>query len=489
MLSEGKIMEILEAYDLTGSYRATAALCGVDHHTVRRYLAARAAGLDPAVAIERPRVSDPYLDKIAEWVERSGGLVRADVVHRKLCAMGYVASERTTRRVVAAVKAERRRSTHRVYKPWVTEPGGWLQFDYGQGPVVGGVRVVLFCAWLAWSRFRVIFCLADRTMASVVSALDQTFRTIGGAPTYLLTDNEKTVSVDHVAGLAVRNRQLLAVAHYYGVSVHTCVPADPESKGGSESTVKLAKADLLPRPQNLRAEYRDLAELAAACQEATERFNTRFHRETGERPAERLERERPQLHPVPAEPYTLALGETRSVSWSSLVAFGGARYSVPHHLAGMTVLVRRAGAEVVVVAMDKTGAKEVARHQAARAGQLVLNDEHYPPRRSLPERAPRATNPTEGAFLALGEGARRYLAEMAANGVRGINQRMEEALVLATSIPAGHLDEALGICALVGRFGDSDVVSVLQARRTPPRRASEEHSLQPGTSAWEGFGR
>ncbi len=40
-------MEILEAYDLTSSFRSTAALCGVDHQTVRRYVAARAAGLDP----------------------------------------------------------------------------------------------------------------------------------------------------------------------------------------------------------------------------------------------------------------------------------------------------------------------------------------------------------------------------------------------------------------------------------------------------------
>ncbi len=30
-------------------------------------------------------------------------------------------------------------------------------------------------------------------------------RRIGGCPSYLLTDNEKTVTVEHVAGLPVRN--------------------------------------------------------------------------------------------------------------------------------------------------------------------------------------------------------------------------------------------------------------------------------------------
>jgi hypothetical protein len=403
--------------------------------------------------------------------------------------MGYVAHERTTRRVVAAVKAAYGRSTHRIYKPWVTEPGLWLQFDYGKGPIVGDAEGVLFCAWLAWSRFRVVLALPDRTMPSVISALDRTLRLVGGAPTYLLTDNEKTVTTDHVAGLAVRNRTMLSVAHYYGVGLHTCVPADPESKGGSESTVKLAKADVLPRPDNLVEQYRDFAAFEAACAEATTRFNHRVHTMIAERPIDRLAREREHLHAVPAEPYSLAFGETRSVSWSSLIAYCGARYSVPHQLAGTVVFARRSGDEVVIVAAETTGAREVARHRAGSSGDLIIDDRHYPPRRVSPERAPKASNAQEEAFLALGVGARRYLAEMAANGVRGITERMDNALVLSRSVDRGLLDEALGLCALSGRFEAGDLASVLAARPGPLHRIGEEHSLQPGTKAWEGFGR
>jgi hypothetical protein len=50
------------------------------------------------------------------------------------------------------------------------------------------VKTVLFCAWLAWSRFRVVLALRDKTMPSVFAALDVTLRRAGGAPTYLLTD-------------------------------------------------------------------------------------------------------------------------------------------------------------------------------------------------------------------------------------------------------------------------------------------------------------
>lgn len=161
-------MELLEAFDLTKSYRAAAQLCGVDHHTVKRVVAARAMGYTTNVV--RTTVARPFTDKIEELVERSSGKIRADVVHQRLAAMGYTGSERTTRRVVAMIKAEFRHQTHRIYRPWIPEPGLWLQYDCGTGPQIDGLKTILFCAWLAWSRFRVIVTLADRTMASVIVA-------------------------------------------------------------------------------------------------------------------------------------------------------------------------------------------------------------------------------------------------------------------------------------------------------------------------------
>src|SRR5579875_403549 len=294
MLPEEKIMEVLEAYDLTRSLRSAAMLCGVDHHTVARYVAAREAGLDPLGLAPPARGSlcDPFAAKVSEWIDRSQGRIRADVVHRKLEGLGYLGSERTTRRVVAALKAEWRRTSSRAYKPWIPEPGLWLQWDYGDGPVVAGRKTVLFCAWLAWSRFRVIIALADRTLPSVIGAWDRCFRILGGAPTYLLTDNEKTVTDRHIARLAVRNPKIVSAAVYYGVSVRTCVPADPESKGGSESTVRLAKADVVPTDANLLPAYESFAALEEACAAAAERFNTRVHTVTRRVPAEMLEIER-----------------------------------------------------------------------------------------------------------------------------------------------------------------------------------------------------
>ena len=43
-----EIMEILEAYDLTGCAHSAAQLAGTDRKTVLRYVALREAGSDPA---------------------------------------------------------------------------------------------------------------------------------------------------------------------------------------------------------------------------------------------------------------------------------------------------------------------------------------------------------------------------------------------------------------------------------------------------------
>ena len=121
---------------------------------------------------------DPFAGKIEELVDRSRGRIGADQAHSKLVAMGYQGSERTTRRAVAEAKRRWRQKHGRRTRPWIPEPGLWLQWDYGDGPVVTGARTVLFCAWLAWSRYRVEVPLRDKTLPSVVIGLDRTFAAV-----------------------------------------------------------------------------------------------------------------------------------------------------------------------------------------------------------------------------------------------------------------------------------------------------------------------
>jgi len=501
--SDRVIMEILEAFDATGSAHSAAVLAGVDPKTVRRYVAARAEGRPLDAPVRRPRLIDPFLAKIEEWVDRSEGNVRADVVHERMRGLGFTGDGRTTRRAVAQAKQAWRSGNRRRYRPWITEPGLWLQFDWGTGPVVFGPdgrprTTLLFCAWLAWSRFRVVIPTWDRRLGTLMTCLDTTLRRLGGAPTYGLTDNEKTVTVEHVAGIAVRHPMIVAAGRHYGVQVHTCVPFDPESKGGSEATVRIAKADLVPTKANLLTGYNSFAELAEACETFCARVNGRVHRETARIPAEALVMEQARLHPIPAAPFTAALGETRSVNPDQTIRFGSVRYSVPPGLVGEEVWVRADGDELVVVANQSDGLTEVARHRLSTPGNPRIELSHYPGHPQEPDGSPRPPQPKprsteERAFLALGPGAHAWLVEAAAAGAQRVRSKMTAAVELAALVGAEPVDAALGVAAAAGRFAEGDLLAIVHHRANGAPAAAlvvadEDHSIQPGTSAWATFG-
>ena len=509
--SDREIMEILEAFDATGSAHSAALLAGVDPKTVRRYVAKRDAGEPVDAPVQRPKLIDPFLGKIEELVEQSEGSVRADVLHERLVAMGYTGDERTTRRAVANVKQAWRNGHRRQYRPWITEPGLWLQFDWGVGPVVFGPdgrprTTLLFCAWLAWSRFRIVLPTWDRKLGTLLTCLDTTLRRVGGAPTYALTDNEKAVTVEHVAGVAVRHPMMVAAGRHYGLTVHTCVPFDPESKGGSEATVRIAKADLVPTKANLLTGYNSFAELAEACEAFGAKVNGRTHRETNRVPAEALLVEQARLHPIPVAPFTAALGETRSVNTDQTIRFGSVRYSTPPGLVGSEVWVRAEGEELVITAnqdhlqdqVGNSGLVEVARHRLSTPGNPRIDLSHYPDHPQQPDGSPRPPQPKgrsteEKAFLALGPGAHSWLVEAAAGGAQRVRSKMTAALELAALVGTGPVDAALGVAAAAGRFAEGDLLSIVQHRANGASIAAlvvadDDHSVQPGTSAWAAFG-
>lgn len=490
-----EIMRILEAFDLTQSYRHAGELAGCDHKTVAHWVARRDAGGLSATAARRSQLADAFLPKLEEWMEASRGKIRADVCHDKLRALGYRGSERTTRRVVAEVRRAWLAGNRRVHRPWVPEPGLWFQWDYGDGPRVGGVATQLFCAWLAWSRFRVVLPIRDKSLPTVVACIDAALRRFGGCPTYGLTDNEKTVTVEHIARIAIRNPDMVAAAGHYGLTVVSCLPADAATKGGSESTVRVAKADLVPTDANLLPEYGDWASLEAACEAFCAEVNARAHRVTRRPPAEMLGEERPRLHRLPAHPYTAAFGQTRTVGCPQpMVQLDWCLYSVPYQLAGETVWVRYRGSEVIVCHIGPAGPVEVARHERTTPGNPRVDPAHFPP---APEgsldRTPQPANTAEAEFLAIGDGAALWLKEAGAVGVGRVRAKMANAVALAKLSGVEAVNWALGHAAVYGRFAEGDLAAIVAHRAAAAdgdhATASEDHSLQGGTRAWEGFGR
>jgi hypothetical protein len=211
-----------------------------------------------------------------------------------------------------------------------------------------------------------------------------------------------------------------------------------------------------------------------------------------------LAEEQARLHPLPAVPHTVAFGVTRTVAAKTpMVAFEGGQYSVPWTLLGQVVWVRAHGTgedeQVIVVHVGEAGPAEVARHARATPGSPQLDDEHFPaaPAGAL-ARAPRARTAAEAEFLALGNGARLWLAEAAAAGTGRMRVKMAAAVTTARLAGAAEVDRALGRAAVSARFGEGDLASILdhhaRTRTGPDRRAGEDHSLAQGTASWAPLG-
>jgi hypothetical protein len=73
-----------------------------------------------------------------------------------------------------------------------------------------------------------------------------------------------------------------------------------------------------------------------------------------------------------------SIGQTRKVSGSATISYGGVIYSVPHTLAEQTVGARVDGEELILTQVSGRGAAEVARHRLSTPGHLRIDDAHPP---------------------------------------------------------------------------------------------------------------
>ena len=124
-------------------------------------------------------------------------------------------------------------------------------------------------------------------------------------------------------------------------------------------------------------------------------------RDASGRPGARRSRCSPRneqrLHRLPDVAYTAAFGETRKVSWSATISYGGVTYSVPHTLADETVWARVEGDELVVTHVAGRGAVEVARHRLSTPGQPAHRRRPLPAPPAGPlGRQPKADQPGRG---------------------------------------------------------------------------------------------
>lgn len=452
MKSARERLDIVNTYQELGSYRATAALCGTTHKTVRRVVERQRKG-PPPKRPPRPRKSDCVAALIAERVEHSKGKISAKRLLPAARAAGYPGSARSFRRAVAEAKAAWC-ARRRVFRPWLPSPGGHLLIDWAETR-----PFPMFCAVFAFSRWRFVRFAGDRRRETVLMLLAECFELAGGVPAVVLADRMAGLRAQTVADLVVPHPDYVRFATRYGFRPDFCQAADPESKGMVENLVGYAQSDLLVG----QGPFATLAEANTAAATWCAEVNARPHAEICAVPEERLARERAALRPLPALRPPLRSGVLRKVDRLSCVRFGSARYSVPYALVGRSVEVIALGEEVVCL----HDGGEVARHPLVAPGEVSLCDEHYGGPARVPPRRLRPRSAAERAFLGLGAVAERYLRAAAAAGT----PRLASELAMIVDLEGAYGREAL-LAALeraltFRRFPAGDVRAILEAGILP----------------------
>lgn len=447
-------MDVVAAYGDVGTYRGAAAICGVDPKTVKRKVLARQAGElegERAGRLAVPKNTDVVRSLVAERVARLHARVSAKRLLPAARAAGYSGSPRNFRRLVAAEKKAWRAAHGRQRRPAVWVPGQTVVIDWGTLPC--GIKV--FCAVLAWSRFRFVRFARDETAATTMALIAECFEMLGGVPAKVLADRMGCLKAGTVANVVIPTPDYVRFATHYAFAPDFCHAADPESKGIVEHLVGYAKRDVaLPDDDGV-----DLAVWNRAAADWCGEVNGVVHSETCAVPAERLESERPLLRGLPTLRPRIGRVEVRTVDKLATIRVASVRYSVPSRLVGRRVEAVTFDGQVRIYDLD---GGLVAEHPQLAAGEASVLDEHYPTPRRAPSRGPRARTDVEREFLALGEPAEAFIRAGAAAGMTMLPK--EIAAIVTDLLPAHDPDDlarALARATRFGRFRAADVRSIL----------------------------
>jgi hypothetical protein len=218
-------MDIVAAYQQVGTYRGAAAMCGTTHKTVKRIIERAEAGGKTPDRMPRGRNYDLVAELVADRVGATKGRISAKRLLPAAKAAGYQGSARNFRRLVAEAKRTWRRDNHRGRRPAVWTPGEVLAIDWGS---TGSLHV--FCAVLAWSRFRFVRFAGNERSETTLAMLAECFEELGGVPKVVLADRMGCLKGGVVANKVVPTAEYVRFATHYGFRPDWCEAADPESK-------------------------------------------------------------------------------------------------------------------------------------------------------------------------------------------------------------------------------------------------------------------
>lgn len=241
----------------------------------------------------------------------------------------------------------------------------------------GEVRAVkLFVAALGASNYTYAEAVASEGLEDWIGAHVRMFAFLGGVPKVVVPDNLKSAVFKADRFDPGLNRTYAEMAGHYGAAILPARPYRPRDKAKVEVAVQVAQRWILARLRNRR--FFSLAEMNAAIRQLVNELNMRVMRGYGASRADLFATlDRPNLQPLPPEPYVFARWKRARIAPDYHVEVDSCWYSVPFGLIRQEVDVRICGGTVEIF----------------HKGQRVASHARSPGRRShitAPEHMPSA---------------------------------------------------------------------------------------------------
>jgi len=321
---------------------------------------------------------EPYRELIEQGLDRGRNAMAIwqDLVSDHAFRGGY----QTVKRFVRKLRGPQRPEAAGII---LTAPGEEAQVDYGSGPMVrhpqsGNYRRTrLFVLTLGYSR-KSVRLLTWRSSARVWAELhEKAFRRLGGCPKVVVLDNLKEgVAAPDLYDPTV-NPLFRDVLAHYGVVALPCRVQDPDRKGKVESGIGHTKRTPL---KGLR--FESLEEAQTYLDRWEERWaDTRIHGTTKRQVTTMFAEEKPQLLPLPLEPFRYYQYGERVVHLDGCVEVEAAYYSLPPGWIGRPVKVQ--WDELRVRILHPNTNQLLREHLRQRRGGYRIEQEDHPKKMPL----------------------------------------------------------------------------------------------------------
>ncbi len=211
-----------------------------------------------------------------------------------------------------------------------TEPGRQGQVDWKEfgAQVVDGktVKLYAFVMVMGYSRKPFVYFTISMNQATMLACHILAFAFFGGVPFEILYDNMRTAFAPDSEGVWQVTKRLLALAVHYGFAPLRCKIRRPETKGKVERTVGYLDNNFWP---GMDGRELSLRQLNAEVNAWIDAISTKNLADFGESRAQRFERERPALKPLPAADFDVREELPLHVGREGTVRYEGNHYTVP----------------------------------------------------------------------------------------------------------------------------------------------------------------